>query len=605
MTVFQVFSRTLKPSGPPKKRHSRTVRRLLATLSYIRAIGIVGGAFGLTLIIVHTQLAFILLPVGVYVATSIILGRTRLREVKALLLTVCVSLLYYAVVTGWEILTHDPATAEIIVVTTTLTIAIILEPVREIVQTFFEQRFNLRHDATAVAVEAFTSTLREEIDGDQVRERFLDVVQQVMQPQSVSVWVRPATQAGAGSSSQLPELTATAENAPVQHEPTREPGNWPGPSVSSAEVAIAESDALIVFLLRQPAAAELDNLRLDSPFTSSLKAHGVEIVLPLASQGELLGLLTLGPRLDGQEYSRDDRKLLDTLAAQVAPALRVVQLVRTQAAQVRERERIEQELRTAQDIQRTFLPKDIPSLPGWQLAPYYQPAHEVGGDFYDFLTFEDGRVGLVIGDVTDKGIPAALVMTATRTMLRTAAQQNPSPREVFARVNDLLCADIPPGMFVTCFYALLDLSSGKLRYANAGHEAPYRCRAGCAAELWATGMPLGMLPGTQYDEYETELASDETLLFYSDGLVEAHSPDHEMFGFPRLKTLLEAPALETASDTAGGSSLIVSLLAALDRFTGDAWEQEDDVTLVVLRRLPGALAMDETPATASRTAIAE
>src|SRR5213078_4031834 len=135
--------------------------------------------------------------------------------------------------------------------------------------------------------------------------------------------------------------------------------------------------------------------------------------------------------------------------------------------QVRERERIEQELRTARAIQHAFLPKDVPTLPGWRFAPYYQPAREVGGDFYDFLPFADGRLGLVIGDVSGKGIPAALVMTATRTMLRTAAQETASPSEVFARANELLYAEIPSKMFVTCFYAVLDTTNGLLIYANA------------------------------------------------------------------------------------------------------------------------------------------
>ena len=136
-----------------------------------------------------------------------------------------------------------------------------------------------------------------------------------------------------------------------------------------------------------------------------------------------------------------------------APTLRVTQLVQEQQEQVRERERLALELQTAQHIQRTFLPKERPNLEGWEIEPYYQPAREVGGDFYDFVPFADGRLGIIIGDVTDKGIPAALVMRATRTMLRTAAQETSSPAEVFARVNNLLYADIPPEMFVTCFYA--------------------------------------------------------------------------------------------------------------------------------------------------------
>jgi serine phosphatase RsbU (regulator of sigma subunit) len=302
----------------------------------------------------------------------------------------------------------------------------------------------------------------------------------------------------------------------------------------------------------------------------------VELAVPLISQGELIGMITLGPRLDQQKYARADRSLLETLAAQVAPALRVAQLAQAEQAQVRERERIEQELRTAQEIQHTFLPKEVPAPPGWQLVPFYRSAREVGGDFYDFLPFADGRLGIVIGDVADKGVPAALVMTATRTMLRTAAQEEASPAQVLARVNDLLFNDIPPSMFVTCFYALLDPASGRMRFANAGHEPPFRQTPGGAVELWATGMPLGMMPGTCYDEYETVLAPGESLLFYSDGLVEAHNRQREMFGFARLQSLVAGQN--------DGAQLVDTLLDELQRFTGEGWEQEDDVTLLALHR---------------------
>jgi len=219
----------------------------------------------------------------------------------------------------------------------------------------------------------------------------------------------------------------------------------------------------------------------------------------------------------------------------------------------------------------------VPALPGWQLTPYYRPAREVGGDFYDFLPFEDGRLGLVIGDVAGKGVPAALVMATVLTMLRSTVQGTASPGEVLARVNDLLAANIPSGMFVTCFFALLDSQSGRLHYANAGHELPYRQQKRSVTELWATGMPLGMLPGSSYEEHEVTLSPGERLLFYSDGLVEAHNPGREMFGVPHLQKLLEAHADE--------ASLIDVLLGELKRFTGDGWEQEDDVTLVTLQRV--------------------
>jgi serine phosphatase RsbU (regulator of sigma subunit)/anti-sigma regulatory factor (Ser/Thr protein kinase) len=342
-------------------------------------------------------------------------------------------------------------------------------------------------------------------------------------------------------------------------------------------VEIGPADPLLVYFQSAPGAVELDKLHnLDSPALRALQTAGVKLVVPLVSQGELIGLINLGPRLSEQEYSTDDRKLLNDLATQAAPAVRVAQLAREQQLEAAERERLEQELRVARLIQQTLLPKELPNLPGWQLSTYYQPARAVGGDFYDFLYFPDGKVGLVVGDVTDKGVPAALVMATTRSILRAAAEQLVSPGAVLERVNDLLHPDIPPKMFVTCLYALLDPASGHLRYANAGHDVPYRRAADGVSELRATGMPLGLLPGMSYEEKETVLAPGDSVLFYSDGLVEAHSAIGEMLGFPRLRELMGVHP--------GGAGLIDFMLGHLAAFTGPGWEQEDDVTLVTLQR---------------------
>jgi serine phosphatase RsbU (regulator of sigma subunit)/predicted ester cyclase len=246
--------------------------------------------------------------------------------------------------------------------------------------------------------------------------------------------------------------------------------------------------------------------------------------------------------------------------------------------EISERERIEQELRVARTIQQASLPKEVPQPEGWQLSPFYQPAREVGGDFYDFFALEEGRVGVVVGDATGKGMPAALVAEATSNMLRAVAQAlgSSSPGEVLSRVNETLLARIPPNMFVTCFYAILEPKSGTLSYANAGHDLPYLHRSGAAEELRARGMPLGLMPGMGYEEKETILEAGESTLFYSDGLVEAHDPKGEMFGFPRLRALIakhgEVGAL--------GDFLMEELYS----FVGEGWEQEDDITLLTLRR---------------------
>lgn len=342
-----------------------------------------------------------------------------------------------------------------------------------------------------------------------------------------------------------------------------------------APLDIPPTDPLIEFFRNNTSGVvDVDRLALDSPGVHALRAAGVRLVLPLVSQGELVGLINLGQRLSEQDYSSDDRRLLGTLATQAAPAVRVAQLVRQQQLEALERQRIEQELRVARLIQQFLLPKEVPSVAGYEVSAFYQPARAVGGDFYDFIHFADGRIGFVIGDVTDKGVPAALVMATTRTLLRATAEQLVSPGAVLERTNNLLVEEIPPKMFVTCLYALLEPASGTLVFANAGHDLPYHRTSEGVFDLRARGMPLGLLPGMQYEEKEATLRPGDCLLLYSDGLVEAHSPSREMFGFPRLQGLM--------GESVNGN-LVPFLLDRLHAFTGPDWEQEDDVTMVLLQ----------------------
>jgi serine phosphatase RsbU (regulator of sigma subunit)/anti-sigma regulatory factor (Ser/Thr protein kinase) len=310
-----------------------------------------------------------------------------------------------------------------------------------------------------------------------------------------------------------------------------------------------------------------------------MREAGVALIVPLVSQGELIGTLNLGPRLSEQEYSSDDRRLLTTLAAQAAPAIRVAQLVREQAAEAAERERLAQEMRVATLIQQQFLPRELPHLPEWQIAAYYGPARAVGGDFYDFVEMPDGRIGIAVGDVTDKGVPAALVMARTHSILRAEASRLTSPGEILSRANDLLVPEMPARMFVTCLFAVLDPRTGHIVIANAGHNLPFVRTGDDLRELRATGMPLGLMPGIRYEEVDGTIEPGSNVLLYSDGLVEAHDDSREMFGFGRLRDAL-------VGDEAG-SELVDRLLDTLRAFTGPEHEQEDDITLVTLRRSRG------------------
>jgi serine phosphatase RsbU (regulator of sigma subunit)/anti-sigma regulatory factor (Ser/Thr protein kinase) len=350
-----------------------------------------------------------------------------------------------------------------------------------------------------------------------------------------------------------------------------------GGIVRPIELDIAANDPLLVHLARLGSLADVSSLDFDSPAVQSLRKAGVKIVVPMINQGELIGLLSLGRRLSEQGYSIDDRQLLATLAAQASPSLRVAQLVQRQRSAERQRERLEQELHVARIVQETLLPKEVPDLPNWKISAHWQPARAVSGDFYDFYHFPDGKLGLVIADVTDKGIPAALVMATTRNTLRAVAERLVSPGRVLAETNNLLCPDIPMSMFVTCLYALLDPVNGHLVYANAGHPPPYQRGQGILIELRARGMPLGLMPGMEYEEKEAFLHPGDSMLLYSDGLLEAHNPQGEMFGLPRIREMLAVPEC--------GEALIQCMLNELSSFTCPGWEQEDDVTFVCLDML--------------------
>jgi len=354
------------------------------------------------------------------------------------------------------------------------------------------------------------------------------------------------------------------------------------PNVLAAgpELDLASNDPLVGYLLGAASAVDITGLQLESPALARLKQAGVVLVVPLISSGSLVGMLSLGPRRSERGYSTDDLRLLNSLAGYAAPAMRVGQLVRQQQAEARQRERIDQELKIAQIIQQQFLPKSLPDLPSWHVAAFYRPARTVGGDFYDFIPLPDGRVMFVVGDVTDKGVPAALVMASTHALLRAAAPRLISPGKVLGHVNEMLCVDIPAHMFVTCLALVLDPVSGQIEFANAGHDVPYvRTRNG-VQELRARGMPLGLMPGMDYEEKSFQFEPGDCALLHSDGLAEAHAPDREMFGFPRVSELVgKGPS---------GEALIDLCLTELGNFTGPDHEQEDDITLVSLQRSPSA-----------------
>jgi sigma-B regulation protein RsbU (phosphoserine phosphatase) len=245
------------------------------------------------------------------------------------------------------------------------------------------------------------------------------------------------------------------------------------------------------------------------------------------------------------------------------------------------RERLETEVELARQIQLTFIPDTMPVRSEWDMAARWLTARQMGGDFYDVMELPDNRLGFFIADVADKGIPAALFMALTRTLVRAAVKETESPAEALRRVNDLLIPDTNQGMFVTAVYAVLHTHTGALVYANAGHNPPLWVRkGGKVTKLTRTGMALGVREGEQINERTIHLAHGDTLLFYTDGLSESFSPDGELFGEGRIISALQQDRAASAEGT------LIHIEKMLLEFVKEE-PQGDDLTMLLLRYRTG------------------
>ncbi|MHB1043153.1 MAG: SpoIIE family protein phosphatase [Eubacteriales bacterium] len=239
---------------------------------------------------------------------------------------------------------------------------------------------------------------------------------------------------------------------------------------------------------------------------------------------------------------------------------------------------IADELELARLVQQSFLPEKPPELPGWMMRAWASPAKEVGGDLYDFIPLGEGKIGIAVGDVSGKSVPAALMMAVSISILHTAAKGHPSPGQALMRLNQLLKRMMPPRMFLTMTYAVLDIREQRCQIANAGGPTPLLIKplTGTANYLDITGFPLGVFPEIEYGEIDVYLNPSEMLLFYSDGLVEATDQQGDFFGFPRLEELVRSAPQEL-------DLLIDQLLREVEAFTGGS-AQYDDITLVAIQR---------------------
>ncbi len=308
----------------------------------------------------------------------------------------------------------------------------------------------------------------------------------------------------------------------------------------------------------------------------SLKINqDIIIGLPLAVKGDTYGvLLSLDKNLTLS--AREKRfEILTGIAQQASLAIQNEHLNH----EMIDRERLEREFQLAREIQETFLPNHLPVVEGWDIGIRWLPARQVGGDFYDVFTLPDERIGIVIADVSDKGMPAALYMTVARTLIRATVREVERPADVLVKVNSLMMTDNEGGLFVTAIYAILDPRNGELVYANAGHNLPYIMRndmKGVEA-LQPGGMSLGALPEIELAEHSTTLNKGDCLLLYTDGVTDTFSESGEAFGNDRLEETLNRIRDCTSQ------SVIEKVQDSLHSFRGNA-PPSDDVTLVSIRR---------------------
>lgn len=470
------------------------------------------------------------------VAAAVAIFKYRLYDIDVLInrtlvygvLTAALGAVYFGMVLViGQLIGPITSDSNVAIAGATVAVFVVFRPVRERVQAFIDKRFyRSKYNATQ-ALEELEVTLRDEVDRGALAQKLADAARDTLQ------------------------------------------------TASAVLIDVDPADPAVSFLTDADEAVSV-SIEFDSPLFENVRAGGARLLIPLVTHGELVGALAVGPRLSGQDYSSDDRRFLERLAALAAPVFRISQLVQEQEVAARAKERVEQELRVATLIQQQFLPTELPEHRGLHIAAYYKPAREVGGDFYDFIELDDHRLMVVVGDVTDKGVPAALVMATTRCILRIEAQRAASPAALLAVANEFLCRDTPESMFVTCLCFVIDPARGEVMFANAGHNLPYVARSGKVIELRATGMPLGLLPSSRYDDQTATLEPGDRVLLCSDGLVEAHNEDRELFGFPRTKSSLGEVHKE------GPGAVIDHLLTELGHFLGDHGELEDDITMVAL-----------------------
>jgi sigma-B regulation protein RsbU (phosphoserine phosphatase) len=328
-----------------------------------------------------------------------------------------------------------------------------------------------------------------------------------------------------------------------------------------------------------------EDSRLDG--RASIVALGLRSILcvPLRHKGTNLGVIYVDNRLRAGIFTQDDLELLGAIASSAVIAIENARLYEVAV----EKGRMERELQVAREVQSSLIPRGVPKIQGWELAARWVPAREVSGDFYDFIPVElagseshrsRGGLGIVIADVSDKGMPAALFMALTRSIVRASVAQGFSPAEGITKANKLVCADAADGMFVTLFYAQLDSLTNDLVYVNAGHDPPllYRAKDERLISLGRTGMALGIDEDTRFEQRIVQFEPGDFVFLYTDGVTDAANAQWQAFERVRVEGVIQDSRALTMVE------LILRIESALSEFVGDS-PAFDDITMLAMKRL--------------------
>jgi sigma-B regulation protein RsbU (phosphoserine phosphatase) len=313
----------------------------------------------------------------------------------------------------------------------------------------------------------------------------------------------------------------------------------------------------------------------------SVRLLGLRSILcvPLKMKEQILGTVYVDNRIQAGIFAQADLDLLSAIAYSAAIAIENARLYQLAI----EKGRLERELQVARDVQASLLPRETPQFRGWEFVARWLPARQVAGDYYDFISGKDGRLGVVVADVSDKGMPAALFMTLTRSIIRASMDQAVPPMEGMSRANRLICEDSIRGMFVTLFYTLLEPAKNQMTFVNAGHNPPLffqtgkRPGQGVLSHLDRTGMALGVEASTPYEQKALSFNRGDFVVLYTDGITDALNPQGQDFGLENLESIVLAEREQPAEQMAR------HLENELQSFIGEA-PLFDDSTFVIVRR---------------------